>query len=269
MGLKVLEYIHQHYIEIQFAATFGGIFLLLLLEPNNSGVGHSGSRWLNNIALTFLNFYILIFWGGWLMSSGLLEWLQPQYSFFESFEMPVVFIVLLTVFAFEFLGYWYHRALHSIPLLWRIHAVHHADTQLDVTTSHRSHPFEGMLFSLVSLPLLLSLGVPFLAAFSYSILRLLISQISHANIRLPEKLDMLLRLLLVTPDFHRMHHLSKQQYTDSNYGVITPWFDYMFGTASRLPAATLREHEIGLSYLRSPKESRLDRLLLLPFFWKK
>ncbi len=169
----------------------------------------------------------------------------------------------------EFITYWIHRAYHTIPILWRIHAVHHSDTEVDVTTSHRHHPFEPMINALILTPILFALGAPIVVLASYNLLHTAFSLISHSNIVLPEKLDKVLRLFVITPDFHRMHHSSDRQYTDSNYSAIVPWFDYLFGTATRLPYADIPKMELGLEVLRDNKDNRLDKLFTTPFIFKQ
>jgi len=163
------------------------------------------------------------------------------------------------------MSYWIHRAFHHFPILWRIHAVHHTDTEFDVTTSQRNHPFEAILSSLIVTPVVLLLGAPALVLVLHYFLQVAVSLISHGNIALPYWLDKVLRRFIVTPDFHRMHHLSDRQFTDSNYSVIVPWFDYLFKTASQLPYEQIPKMELGLEVLREPKDSRLDKLLITPF----
>jgi sterol desaturase/sphingolipid hydroxylase (fatty acid hydroxylase superfamily) len=88
-------------------------------------------------------------------------------------------------------------------------------------------------------------------------------------LRLPERLDSVLRKFILTPDFHRLHHSSEARFTDSNYGSMVPWFDYLFGTASNRPYDEQTDMELGLEYLRQPRDSRLDRLVLIPFVWRR
>ena len=168
----------------------------------------------------------------------------------------------------EFVTYWIHRAYHTIPVLWKIHAVHHTDTEIDVTTSHRHHPFEPMINALVLTPIVFALGAPLIVMASYNLLHTAISLFSHSNIVLPKKLDKILRMFVITPDFHRMHHSSDKQYTNSNYSAIIPWFDYLFGTATKLPYEDIPKMELGLEVLRKPKENRLDKLFITPFIYK-
>jgi len=267
-----LDFIQKHFTQIQFAATFGGILVFMLVESfsaRTSGQGQSVLRWLNNLGLAWLNFVIFLYFAYFLHVVGLAAWLTPVEPLYTRYALPTWLMVLLTLVFLELLSYWFHRAMHRVPFLWRIHAVHHNDTQLDVTTSHRHHPFEGMLYMLISLPLFLWLGVPLGVAYLYFALRLAVVLVSHADIRLPEQLDRKLSLLLVTPGFHYSHHLSEQRYTDSNYGTVVPWFDYLFGTASYLPQAKLNTQQVGLNYLRTSTDSRIDRLLALPLIFRK
>ncbi|MGV6827030.1 MAG: sterol desaturase family protein [bacterium] len=267
----MIERLIEHSHEILFAGTFGGILLLMLLEPmmpRRKASGDQTTRWINNIGITLLNFYLLAYFGA-LLGSAVMDFIPAGSSLFDQLGLSLWVTIPATILVFELLSYWLHRAFHRVPLLWRIHAVHHADTEIDVTTTHRHHPFEGMTFMIVALPIMIFLGVPPLAAISYNLLRLTISTISHANIRLPRSLDAVLRLVVITPDFHRLHHSSEQRYTDSNYGVIFPWFDYLFRTATRMEYEDLPKMETGLDYLREPRNSWMDRLLILPFSWKQ
>jgi len=191
--------------------------------------------------------------------------LSPESALLTHFSLPLWVLLPLTIFSFELLAYGLHLAMHKLPLLWRIHAVHHNDTRLDVSTAFRHHPFEGMLSTMLSMLLLIWVGFHEIAAYIYTALRLLIVQFSHASIRLPGKLDKVMRIFVVTPDFHLVHHLNEKTYTDMYYGTVTPWFDYLFGSARVLPQKQLIEQKIGLKYLRANEDSRIDSLLAIPF----
>ena len=262
------QFFVEHQAEIQFAAVFGGMLLLLLVEssiPRRAISASQAGRRFSNIGLALLNHFLLAALAVVITSSTIVLWLQPQTPLLHRWALPFMAKIALSVLALEFATYWIHRALHRIPLLWRIHAVHHADTEMDVTTSHRHHPFEAVLVALLTLPVTLLLGAPLVALLIYIHLRIAISLFSHANILLPRWLDGVLRLVIVTPDFHRLHHASEQRFTDSNYGTITPWFDYLFGSASHLPFEQQKDIELGLRALRLPEDNHMDRLLALPF----
>jgi sterol desaturase/sphingolipid hydroxylase (fatty acid hydroxylase superfamily) len=173
--------------------------------------------------------------------------------------------VLLAILVFEFMGYMFHRAMHAFPWLWRIHLVHHNDTELDFSTTYRSHPLDLVILAPLTVPVVLYLGFPAAALVVYQLLRTTITVFAHSNIYIPEPVDRVLRYIIVTPDFHRLHHSSDRRFTDSNYSAAFPIYDYLFGTATDKPFAEHETMEIGLEYFRDPADSRIDRLLLMPF----
>jgi sterol desaturase/sphingolipid hydroxylase (fatty acid hydroxylase superfamily) len=265
-----IAFLASHQSLVLLVATFGGMFLLLMAEslwPRRSTTDLPVARWLNNWLLAYLNFAAVLWlvhlaasspWARSLaVKPGLLDWLPPALGF----------LALLVVL--EFGGYVLHRAFHASPFLWRFHAVHHLDTEVDVTTSHRHHTVEAVAVSLVFLPVFLLLGVSPALATLVALTRLPIILISHSNLAFPERADRVLRWLLVTPDFHRLHHSSDPHYTNSNYGTVLPWFDYLFKTASDIPYQQQKQMLLGLEYLRAPQDGRLDRLLLLPLVWRR
>ena len=162
------------------------------------------------------------------------------------------------------MSYWIHRAFHRVSWLWPLHAVHHSDTQLDVSSTFRHHPLEPLLTMPLTAPVVLALGVSPEAALAYRLFDVFFQVFSHSNIRIPQAMERYLRLVVLTPDFHRTHHNAEQRYTDSNYGSLVPWFDYLFGTARHQDYNAQETSVIGLEYLRDPADSRLDRLLTMP-----
>jgi len=255
--------------EIQFAAIFGGMVLMFLIEgfiPRRESSNSQTSRWLSNIALSLFNHFLIIFYS--ILVYGLISKFQPDSPLLQHFKVSDVPAFLIILLVMEFVIYWIHRTYHRVPFLWRIHAVHHTDTEIDVTTSHRHHPFEPMINALILSPIIFALGAPVIVIAIYNLLHTALSLFSHSNIVLPEKLDKVLRLFIITPDFHRMHHSSDKQYTNSNYSAIVPWFDYLFKTATRKPFEELPRMELGLETLRKPEDNRLDKIFLTPFIYK-
>jgi sterol desaturase/sphingolipid hydroxylase (fatty acid hydroxylase superfamily) len=165
----------------------------------------------------------------------------------------------------EATAYASHRLFHAVPFLWRLHAVHHLDTEFDVTTSHRHHTVEIAAVSLLFVPIVALLGAPLIVVASVALLRVSVSLFSHSNLAVPNRLDRLLRWVLITPDFHRVHHSVDPRHTNSNFGAVLPWFDYLFGTATRKPFDEQPSMTVGLEYFRDPVESRFDHLLAMPF----
>jgi len=158
-----------------------------------------------------------------------------------------------------------HVLFHAVPVLWRVHRVHHADTDFDVTTGTRFHPLEIAVSTAFKCAVIVAIGASPVAVVAFEILLNASSMFEHANARLPASLDRWLRWIVVTPDMHRVHHSTVVAETNSNYGFNIPWWDRLFGTYRAQPAAGHKAMEIGLELFRDPAEVRLDRVLLQPF----
>ena len=171
----------------------------------------------------------------------------------------LVAIVLLDLIIFA-----QHRLFHAIPLLWRLHRMHHADLEIDVTTGFRFHPGEIVLSMVIKLGAVAVLGAPALGVMIFEILLNATSLFNHSNIRLSVAVDERLRRILVTPDMHRVHHSIVARETNSNFGFNLPWWDRLFGTYRAQPAAGHEAMTIGLTLFRDPSELRLDRILMQP-----
>ena len=154
---------------------------------------------------------------------------------------------------------------HKIPLLWALHKVHHADRDLDVTTAVRFHPVEIILSMLYKSALVLLLGPSVLAVFVFALLLNLFAMFNHANLRLPLSVDGVLRLFVVTPDMHRVHHSTVKTETDSNFGFSIALWDRLFGTYTAQPAAGHDDVLIGLDEYQSDHPNELWWSLALPF----
>ena len=171
----------------------------------------------------------------------------------------LVAIVLLDLIIFA-----QHRLFHAVPLLWRLHRMHHADLEIDVTTGFRFHPGEIVLSMVIKLGAVAVLGAPALGVMIFEILLNATSLFNHSNIRLSVAVDERLRRILVTPDMHRVHHSIVARETNSNFGFNLPWWDRLFGTYRAQPAAGHEAMTIGLTLFRDPSELRLDRILMQP-----
>lgn len=249
--------------------TFGGMLLLMVAEqlwPRRAWHGGHAVRWISNWLLASLNFFVLLFLVLGLSGTAWMQSLAPRTSLLSGLHPAVTFALVLV--AIEGVNYLLHRLFHAVPLLWRFHAVHHTDPWVDVTTSHRHHLFEVVVTSSVLLPVVVLAGVPVSLLVVAILLRALIVLVNHSNLALPKRLDALLRPFIVTPDFHRVHHSSDQHLTDSNFGTVLPLFDYLLGTARRVPYDEQPGMRCGLHAWRDDADSRVDRLLLLPFRWR-
>ncbi len=266
----MLAYLIDQQNLVLLVVTFGGMLLFMMLEqqlPRRQSADIPVARWLTNWFLASLNFFVLL----WL-TLQLANW-EPLRSYFPDqglYErLPPIVATGMMVVLVELVSYWMHRVFHRVGGLWHIHAVHHTDTTFDVTTSHRHHTAEAVIGALVLLPIFLLLGAPTLVLVLYQMFRVLVVLFNHSNLYLPATIDHALSRIIVTPDFHRLHHCRDPQFTNSNYGTIVPWFDELFGTARRLPFESAGAVPIGLEYLREKRDSRPDRLLLLPLMWRR
>jgi len=186
---------------------------------------------------------------------GLFHWLQLRLS--------VAFV--LGFLALDLIIWAQHVAFHKIPWLWRLHRMHHADLDFDVTTGVRFHPFEILISLLIKIAAILALGIPPVAVIAFEVVLNATSMFNHTNARMPSWLDWALRLIVVTPDMHRVHHSIVRHETDSNFGFNLPWWDWLFGTYRREPEAGHDGMTIGIPQFRDLAELRLDRLLTQPF----
>jgi exosortase len=181
--------------------------------------------------------------------------------------LPFAVELLLTFLVLDLWRYWEHRFFHRIPWLWRVHLVHHSDTQIDVTTSERHHPLEFILGTVVMMGLIAALGLPAGAVGIYLLAATVVALYSHANLRLDPSLDRLLRRVVVTPSQHAVHHSDLQPETDSNYGSVLTVWDRFFGTY--VDPQDARIPRFGLDYFRRPGDARLLRVLQQPFRFRK
>ncbi len=226
-------------------------------------------RWAPNLALLLIGqlnlTWVLAVTAVVLESLGTNEQFGVAYWLGLGFWSSALFALLL----FEFINYWFHRALHRYPLLWRIHAVHHCDTELDSSTTFRNHPLELLVIAPFTVPLVYLVGLPAASVVLFQVFKTVVLVFVHSNVEIPESLDRKIRLLIATPDYHRVHHAVDKRCTDSNFATILPLFDYLFGTYRALDRARTMKLDIGLEYLDQPADSRLYRLLILPFFWRR
>ena len=186
---------------------------------------------------------------------GLFNWLQLRLSVGA----------VLGFLALDFVIWAQHWAFHRVPWLWRLHRMHHADLDIDVTTGVRFHPIEILISMAIKIAVVVALGIPPVGVFVFEVMLNATSMFNHSNAHMPNWLDRVLRLIVVTPDMHRVHHSVLRAETDSNFGFNLPWWDWLFGTYRREPQAGHQGMTIGIPQFRDSKELRLDRMLTQPF----
>ena len=190
---------------------------------------------------------------------------QEQWGIFNYYPTPYLLTFILSIVALDFIIYLQHVVFHAIPVLWRLHRVHHSDLDLDVTSAVRFHFLEILISAMIKLSAIALLGAPVLAVLAFEVLLNATAMFNHANIRLPDPLDRVMRWVIVTPDMHRMHHSVVASETNSNFGFNMPWWDYLCGTYRAQPAAGHDHMTIGVTRFRDERDQYLDRLLVQPF----
>ncbi|WP_417617063.1 sterol desaturase family protein [Oceanisphaera sp.] len=260
---------HEPWIRL---GCFAGVLLTMMLWEWRSPrrPQHLGRlrRWPHNLLLVVINTLLLrLFFPLAAVGAALLA-SEHGWGLFNLLAIPFWLKLVLCLLILDLLIYWQHRLFHALPGLWRLHRVHHADLEFDVTTGLRFHPLEILLSMLLKLAAVILLGAPALAVLLFEVLLNATAMFNHGNIKLPKRLDAVLRRVLVTPDMHRVHHSVIPTETDSNFGFNLPWWDRLFGTYQAQPKAGQLGMTIGLTQFRDPAELRLHRLLLQPFHRK-
>lgn len=252
---------------------FIGVFALMALWeirwPRRAlGVGKL-YRWANNLAIVVLDSLLvrLVFPAaavgvalfvearGW----GLFN-LVPASASVSQWVLPILGVILL-----DFAIWMQHVLFHAVPALWRLHRMHHADLDFDVTTGLRFHPLEILLSMVIKAGVILVLGIPAIAVLAFEVLLNATSMFNHGNVRIPVALDRILRWFIVTPDMHRVHHSWYPNETNSNFGFNLPWWDRLLGTYRAQPRDGHLGMTIGINQFRERHDLRLDRLLIQPF----
>ncbi len=217
------------------------------------------------VNLSFTLIHLIIHTGFAVLIVSLVDWAQQkQFGLVYWLNAPTWGIVLLSALVLDFFGGWFsHITEHKIPLFWRMHIIHHADNNVDVTSGLRHHPLESVWRGLFFLAGILLCGTPMYAVMIYQTILTVFVGMTHANISLPKKIDSVLSYVLVSPNMHKVHHHWKQPFTDSNYGAVFSIWDRLFGTFK-----TMNKNEIryGLDrYYPNEKDENFWELLKKPF----
>ena len=178
--------------------------------------------------------------------------------------LPPLIAVIAAVIVLDLVIYFQHVLFHAVPVLWRLHRMHHADLEFDVTTGGRFHPIEILLSMVIKIGVVVALGAPTLAILIFEVLLNATSTFNHGNVRLPQVIDRVLRMIVVTPEMHRVHHSIEPAETNSNFGFNLPWWDRLLGTYRAQPAAGHAGMTIGIDRFRHVEDLRLDRMLIQP-----
>ena len=252
-----------------FFGIFGMMALWEILAPRRSLHTSKAVRWTNNLGLVFFNSFVLrLLFPAAAVGTAFFA-IEQGWGLFNYFVAPFWAAVLASVLVMDFFIWIQHVIVHAVPVLWRLHRVHHADLDFDVTTGTRFHTLEILLSMLIKLAVIVLLGPPVLAVVLFEVILNATSMFNHANVRIPATLERFLRLIVVTPDMHRVHHSIEDDETNSNFGFNLPWWDRLFGTYRAQPRAGHEAMTIGIRTFREDKWcSWLPGVLAIPFVGK-
>jgi sterol desaturase/sphingolipid hydroxylase (fatty acid hydroxylase superfamily) len=264
----MLEVTSQYEPYIRLGA-FGGVFLAMAIwevaGPRRPQTIGRHVRWPSNLGIVVLDALLvrLVFPTtavGLALIADARGW-----GLFHLVTLPTWIAVVASVVLLDLAIYLQHVLFHAVPVLWRLHRMHHADLAFDVTTGLRFHPIEILVSMLLKLVVIAALGTPAVAVLIFEVLLNATSMFSHGNVRIVHRLDAVLRWVVVTPDMHRVHHSIQSTETNSNFGFNLSWWDRLFGTYRPEPSAGQEAMTIGIEQFRDPRELRLDRMLVQPF----
>jgi sterol desaturase/sphingolipid hydroxylase (fatty acid hydroxylase superfamily) len=266
------EFILQNEVTIRLGFFFGVLAVMALWEilaPRRALTVSKAVRWANNLGLVFLNSIVLrvIFPAAAVGVAAFAA--ENGWGLLHYYQLPFMVSVVLAVVAMDFIIYLQHVLVHAVPTLWRLHRVHHADLDFDVTTGARFHTLEIILSMLIKFATIVVLGAPVVAVVIFEVILNAMAMFNHGNVRLPQSLDRVLRLFVVTPDFHRVHHSVEDNETNSNFGFNLSLWDRVFGTYIPQPRSGHEGMTIGIHKYRDPKQvDQLPGMLTLPFVGK-
>jgi len=247
------------------ASLFAGLAAWEFLAPRRQLAVGRRPRWPNNIGI-------------WIVDALTIRLVIPTaavgmamlaaergWGVLNSETLPAWLAVVIGFVLLDLLIYAQHVVFHKVPALWRLHRMHHADLDIDVTTGVRFHPIEIVISLLIKIVAVIALGIAPLAVLVFEVALNATSMFNHSNVALPRWLEPIARWLVVTPQMHQVHHSILRNETDSNFGFNLPWWDRLFGTYCAEPQAGEQNIVIGIPMFRDRRELRIDRMLTQPF----
>jgi sterol desaturase/sphingolipid hydroxylase (fatty acid hydroxylase superfamily) len=250
-------------------AAYSAVFAILaaweLLAPRRQLAIGRKSRWANNLAVFIVDALAVRLLIPTAAVGAAVLASDRSWGLLNAFALPGWLAAIAGFVLLDLVIYLQHVVFHHVPVLWRLHRMHHADLDIDVTTGVRFHPFEILLSMLIKITVVIAFGIPPSAVLIFEIALNATSMFNHSNVALPPPLERIARWLVVTPQMHQVHHSIERTETDSNFGFNLPWWDRLFGTYRSAPAAGEEGMTVGLPVFRDRGELRLDRLLTQPF----
>jgi sterol desaturase/sphingolipid hydroxylase (fatty acid hydroxylase superfamily) len=247
------------------AAVFAIMATWEVLAPRRRLTAGRGARWPSNLGIVAVDALVVRLLVPTAAVGAALYAAGHGIGLLHALDLRLSVAAVLGFLVLDLAIYLQHVMFHHVPWLWRLHRMHHADLDIDVSTGLRFHPFEILISLGIKIAVVLAFGIPPVAVFVFEVMLNATSLFNHANVSMPAWLDRIVRLVLVTPDMHRVHHSIIRAETDSNFGFNLPWWDRLFGTYRREPQAGHDDMTIGIGMFRDGKELRLDRMLTQPF----
>jgi len=269
--MEISEFIVSHEATIRMTFFVGIFVIVALIElavPRRPLTTSKAGRWFANIGIVIINTVVLrlLVPAG---AVGISVWIGRQgWGVFNYMNWPIWIEVILSVILLDFVIYLQHLMFHAVPLLWRFHMMHHADLDYDLTTGTRFHPIEIIISLGIKATAISVLGAPAVGVIIFEILLNGTAMFNHGNFYIPLGIDRILRLMVVTPDMHRVHHSVFPSETNSNFGFNLPWWDRLMGTYRAQPTKGHDGMTIGLNQFRDPARLTLPRIIALPFVGK-
>ncbi|MET0063801.1 MAG: sterol desaturase family protein [Candidatus Thiodiazotropha endolucinida] len=267
------DFILDYELSIRLTAFFSVFAIMALWEvasPCRKLRVPRSRRWLANIGIVVLNTLLLRLLFPAAAVGMALFTTQAQWGVLNVIALPPWLTIIIAILILDLVIYLQHVMVHAVPMLWRLHRVHHADPDYDLTTGARFHPIEIILSMLIKIATIAVLGPPVVAVVIFEVLLNGMAMFNHANIRLPTRIDRVLRWLVVTPDMHRVHHSVEPDETNSNFGFNLSLWDRLMGTYRQQPRLGQEAMDIGIVSLRDPRiTTRLTGMLMIPFLQDK
>ncbi len=223
------------------------------------------ARWFNNLSIVFINAVLVRAVFPVVAVGTAVVSAEKGWGIFNFMAVPGLAAGMISIIILDLVIYFQHMVFHIVPPLWRLHMMHHTDLDIDVTTGTRFHPVEIFLSMGIKMAVVVALGAPPWSVLVLEVLLNATAMFNHSNINIPAGIDSVLRLLVVTPDMHRVHHSVIIRETNSNYGFNFPWWDRFFRTYTSQPEKGHADMNIGLANFRDPRKLTLPRLLFIPF----
>ena len=248
-----------------FAAVLATVALWEFAAPRRKSLYARAARWPHNVGLLLVDVAVVRMLAPGAVIGVALAAEGRGWGFLNAMALPWWAALPIGVVLLDLVIYFQHVMFHAVPTLWRLHRVHHADQDFDVTTGVRFHPIEILLSTVIKCAGVAAIGAPALAVLVFEVLLNATSMFSHANASLPGWAERWVRWLVVTPDMHRVHHSVLYDESSSNFGFNMPWWDRLFGTYRAQPKLGHDAMTIGVDAFRSVEDLRLDHLLIQPF----